>query len=640
MPNFFDKYPYTDFHELNLDWVLQTIKDLVAEWETYHTTLSGEWSDMEEDWQDTKDAWVSLKNYVENYFANLNVQYEVNQKLDQMAADGTLADLVYPFFVQFEEDINTLVMGQNSRIAVLESRMDTFASLTIGSTTGDAELMDARTAIDGIIFPSAGDAIRGQIKYVPGLNTGKLYFVENNDHRLIISNGTVISGAGYITTSIIPLQPRQVIQYDVPPATLMVCCYYKADGTFISAQASKGFFFAPDDTAYCRIGSYATGISSLLDFNFRYFSTEIEKLSDNLNSLKQMNDCRYASGLLRNDVTTQCCTNYMDVSNIESLFIYNTGTTASIFFFDASFGDISNSPIYGPANVPYNKIDIPTTAVYAIISGVAGYDINNSIKFIAASDDIIEIGAGKPYTSILKALKENITAKDFIVFPGTYDIKAEYEAEYLDPTFWDTYTGYVGSFDYFLRGLNLYPGQQIHMRPGVTVSFDYSGTNPNVAAYFSIFNTTCNNNISGGYINFGNMITRYAIHDDAAGSAGVNLFEDITFDGTSGNGPVIGGGCGTFGNRYIVSGCIFKNNAGYTDVMYHNALAANAYNQVIVTNCYGTKGVSFLYCGSSTVINDWIVSNSKFPDVKVVAHPSAPHPYVNINLITYCNDIS
>lgn len=39
---FLNKYPYTDFHELNLDWALETVKDLflqvenLVEWKTEH----------------------------------------------------------------------------------------------------------------------------------------------------------------------------------------------------------------------------------------------------------------------------------------------------------------------------------------------------------------------------------------------------------------------------------------------------------------------------------------------------------------------------------------------------------------------------------------------------------------------------
>lgn len=31
----FDKYPYTDFHEMNLDWILQEMKDLVDSWDSF-----------------------------------------------------------------------------------------------------------------------------------------------------------------------------------------------------------------------------------------------------------------------------------------------------------------------------------------------------------------------------------------------------------------------------------------------------------------------------------------------------------------------------------------------------------------------------------------------------------------------------
>ena len=86
------KYPYTNFSELNLDWFLEQFKKLKDEWDT----TSGEWDQMQLDFQTLEGTVQTFTTFVTNYFENLDVQQEINNKLDQMALDGTLADLLAP----------------------------------------------------------------------------------------------------------------------------------------------------------------------------------------------------------------------------------------------------------------------------------------------------------------------------------------------------------------------------------------------------------------------------------------------------------------------------------------------------------------------------------------------------------------
>ena len=41
-----------------------------------------------------ENGYITLKNYVDNYFDNLNVQNEIDNKLDEMALDGTLSSII------------------------------------------------------------------------------------------------------------------------------------------------------------------------------------------------------------------------------------------------------------------------------------------------------------------------------------------------------------------------------------------------------------------------------------------------------------------------------------------------------------------------------------------------------------------
>lgn len=132
-----NNYPYTDAHELNLDWFLARFKEIDHKVTTLDETVR------------------EFTEFVSNYFDNLDVQEEIDKKLDEMVADGTMAAIIQPLFDAYTYDIN-------NQITVLEARMDSFSHLAEGSTTGDAELIDARIGGNGVTYATAGDAIRAQ----------------------------------------------------------------------------------------------------------------------------------------------------------------------------------------------------------------------------------------------------------------------------------------------------------------------------------------------------------------------------------------------------------------------------------------------------------------------------------------------
>ena len=103
------KYPYTDFHELNLDWFLARFKELVEEWNS------------------VKEDWNSLHDYVQNYFDNLNVQTEIDNKINAMILDGSFATILTPLV---EAALPTIVDGKLP--AVVASQIGVVVAAQIG----------------------------------------------------------------------------------------------------------------------------------------------------------------------------------------------------------------------------------------------------------------------------------------------------------------------------------------------------------------------------------------------------------------------------------------------------------------------------------------------------------------------------
>lgn len=83
---FFDGYPYTNWHNVNLDWVLERVK---------------EWGELVEAnnqaFQDLEAANESFKEYVTNYLQDLDVQAAIDDKLDRMFESGVLGEYLQPY---------------------------------------------------------------------------------------------------------------------------------------------------------------------------------------------------------------------------------------------------------------------------------------------------------------------------------------------------------------------------------------------------------------------------------------------------------------------------------------------------------------------------------------------------------------
>lgn len=72
----FENFPYTDFHNLNLDWVLETTKNLNNSWKDYY------------------NVWNEWKNEVENFISDLDYEKAIDDYMNGLKDSGQLSDIV------------------------------------------------------------------------------------------------------------------------------------------------------------------------------------------------------------------------------------------------------------------------------------------------------------------------------------------------------------------------------------------------------------------------------------------------------------------------------------------------------------------------------------------------------------------
>ena len=59
---FENKYPYTDFHELNLDWILEVVKGIETEWPEFRTEMQTAWQQYQDNLTGEGGEWPTFRD--------------------------------------------------------------------------------------------------------------------------------------------------------------------------------------------------------------------------------------------------------------------------------------------------------------------------------------------------------------------------------------------------------------------------------------------------------------------------------------------------------------------------------------------------------------------------------------------------
>lgn len=98
------QFPGTNFHDLNLDWVIDQVKTMITEW----ATTREDWDELSQDFDRLRQEWADEVVTLNAWLTN-NVPFEVAVQLRTMINNGEIFDIIYTGNAEHQDPIGEAV---------------------------------------------------------------------------------------------------------------------------------------------------------------------------------------------------------------------------------------------------------------------------------------------------------------------------------------------------------------------------------------------------------------------------------------------------------------------------------------------------------------------------------------------------
>lgn len=541
-------------------------------------------------------------------------------------------------------------------IQTQKARIDSFTSLKEGSTTGDAELMDARIGLGGIVYDNVGGAIRTPMTGIIDVNKSlNLLNGKNGKTQTSLdgSTGEEITSSSVAVTDFIPISNTiygiYIYQYNKIMNPNCTIWYYDDTKKFISkisspsnSSGSERINNIPENAKYMRFTFVADGgifdiamviegdiaptkyIPYSIDYKIKDNSlsenivrkSNIDILQSEINSLMPEYDitdymlfCEiYENMFIENDGTLKVdakdkirnATSMIEIDKTKNMYS-NTSDSAFAFFYDIDKKFISKSGISKGTPITTYPENAKYVAFYYFKGSIKGDTFHVSTKDTADTpyfaSNIKKIKGTRPRIDIYTTDSEETIYKKLWNAFYTEDCDVYFECG--DYEFNEIWSIMKTSYE-----------KRVYLEMPIGGNCRYYFNNSNISATYNDLDsgdTVCLFSTVGKAESYelhdafltGNDIV-YVIHDEGASKPNKYVhkcknvhIKYITKNQTNNIRKCVGGGTGINGMS-IYENCTFETDTDI-DVSFHGITSSMqdvAHFNLIVSNCYFSNKLS------------------------------------------------